>query len=371
MANVADLKRLGFEVHLLAMAGRRYPYEESRGFYDGRGYAFTLVPYTYRPVAAGRAADLALMDGEAWTYGQPEIIRAFDGLSSAWQPDIVWCHTTATWPVAKRARLRGIPTVIRSTDYGPRHLIDERGGGFLNQVRASFKRMSERRAMRWASVMAAISPDEADLYRRIDGRTPVHLLPLRTLPPLVEPRQPGSGRQPLRAFFMGSVLRGGHNRRALDFLIGEVAPRLRQRSPGQVEVHVLGREIPAEVRAQAGPDLVMDGYVDDLGAFLASMDIAVMPAPTGTGMQQKVFEALCRGFPVVTSRRAIGGYAFEEGRDVLLADDADGFAAQIARLADPALRNELAVRAGRRSAELFSQAALDQATQAILKSASP
>jgi hypothetical protein len=91
-----------------------------------------------------------------------------------------------------------------------------------------------------------------------------------------------------------------------------------------------------------------------------------MPSLSGNGMQQKVFEALCRGFPTVTNRRALAGYAFAEGEHLLLAEDVAGYVAALRRLRDEALRARLGTAARDQAGRLFSAAALDAATAAVL-----
>jgi glycosyltransferase involved in cell wall biosynthesis len=56
----------------------------------------------------------------------------------------------------------------------------------------------------------------------------------------------------------------------------------------------------------------------------------------------KVLEAWARGVPVVATPVAAAGLEAEDGRELLLADDAEGFARAIARLSEePALRQAL------------------------------
>jgi glycosyltransferase involved in cell wall biosynthesis len=61
---------------------------------------------------------------------------------------------------------------------------------------------------------------------------------------------------------------------------------------------------------------------------------AVMAAPLrlGSGVRNKVIEAMAAGLPVVTTRRGAEGLAATDGRELLLADGAEGFARELVRL---------------------------------------
>jgi glycosyltransferase involved in cell wall biosynthesis len=158
-----------------------------------------------------------------------------------------------------------------------------------------------------------------------------------------------------------------HNRAALDFVLEQVWPRLRQAAPQTFHLHILGTKLPrAYYERYAAPDLHLHGFVDDLEGFLDSMDIALTPSPFGQGMQQKIFEPLCRGFPTITHRRGLAGYPYTDGESVLVGADAEDYVRQLLRLRDPALRSKLAASASAVSASLFSQAALLERVQSLL-----
>jgi len=73
----------------------------------------------------------------------------------------------------------------------------------------------------------------------------------------------------------------------------------------------------------------------------------VIPLRAGSGLQNKVLEALATGTPVVTTARATEGLDVRPGEHLLVAGDAVGLAdAAIALLRDPGRAQALA-RAGR------------------------
>ncbi len=60
--------------------------------------------------------------------------------------------------------------------------------------------------------------------------------------------------------------------------------------------------------------------------------LAVVPLRAGGGSRLKILEAMALGRPVVSTRVGAEGIDVTDGHDILLADDADAFAAAISRL---------------------------------------
>jgi glycosyltransferase involved in cell wall biosynthesis len=369
LANIDDLTRLGHAIHVLTQSGRLYPPQDNEAYYAQRGISARIVPHRVRRLSLHRLRDLAFLDGAAWEHGVDYYRHALHETLTRFSPDMVWCNGSYLWPAALGAHHRGIPTVIRSLNYESKHVLQEEGRTPANWIRYLGKEIGERRAASLASVLAAITPDEQRLYQKIAPQADVRVLPLQTLPRLLRPAHPVSDRLPLRVFSMGASYNVPHNRAALEFVVREVVPKVRALAPGQFEFHVMGSKVPHQFRAFAAPDLIFDDYVEDLETHLSSMDIALAPSRFGQGMKQKLFEPLCRGFPTITSRRALAGYPFEDGTSVLLADDADGVATQLMRLRDPGLRGQLAAGAAQQARALFDQAELDAIRASILAAA--
>jgi len=172
---------------------------------------------------------------------------------------------------------------------------------------------------------------------------------------------------PLRVFSMGASYNIEHNRAQLEFIAREIVPRIRQAASGQFEFHIMGSKVPPELLALAADDLIFDGYVEDIDAHLAGMHIALSPRLYGTGMQQKVFEPLARGFPVVTHCKALAGYPFIAGEDCLIAEDANSFASALLELRSTERRRMLGQNAYNRSVELFSRERMDRTVHQILE----
>ncbi len=90
--------------------------------------------------------------------------------------------------------------------------------------------------------------------------------------------------------------------------------------------HVVGSKTPDEIKSLAGPNLKVHGFVEDLSELLAQCRISIAPLRYGAGVKGKVNMAMAHGMPVVATTAAVEGMHCESGVDVLVADDAEGFA---------------------------------------------
>lgn len=159
-----------------------------------------------------------------------------------------------------------------------------------------------------------------------------------------QPRE--MARDPATVIFSGKMSYHANAAAAL-FLVREIMP-LVWRTRADVRVVLAGAAPGRAVRALgADPRVSVTGYLPDLRPPLARATLAVCPILYGVGVQNKALEAMAMGTPVVAARQRMGSLAALPGRDVLVAEDAPSFAAQIhTMLESPGLRRQLAL-AGR------------------------
>lgn len=127
----------------------------------------------------------------------------------------------------------------------------------------------------------------------------------------------------------------------------EVLPRLRRSVPG-ARLRVVGRyDDPRQVAPLTALEAVtVVGEVPAVGPELAAAAVAVVPVRFGGGTRIKVLEAFAHGVPVVSTTVGCEGLDVVAGVHLLVADDADAFAAACAQLlVDPALRDRLVEQA--------------------------
>jgi sugar transferase (PEP-CTERM/EpsH1 system associated) len=154
-------------------------------------------------------------------------------------------------------------------------------------------------------------------------------------------------RVPGRIVFAGNL---GYfpNVDAAAWLVRDVLPRIRRTVPGAT-VRLVGARPGRAVRAlAAGEGVTLAADVPAMAPEVAAASVAVIPMRSGSGLQNKVLEAMAVGTPVVTTPGVAAALAARAGEHLLVADDADGIAAAAASLlVDPARARALAGAARR------------------------
>lgn len=364
------LKELGYEVKVLAKWPEFKPVTLISEAQTEFGVEIITVPYVFSNAKIGlgkkikkylyQLSHLAFWDGAALEYAEPLIRKEFVGLLDSWQPDLVWFEYTYLWPLYDLIKDRKIKIITRSLNFEPDHFWQEDGRSFLNRIIYRAKMGSEKRIIRNSDHIFAITPDEGKRYFELGAKS-VSVLPLRGLSPLIGKnlKKEEKGREPSQVFFLGSSYNVSHNRQALEFLLHQIIPLANELFPGSFIFNIFGAKVPVELEINLPDNVVIQGYAQDLSQALSLMDIALIPSLLGAGMQQKIFEPLVRGIPIISSRRGLVGYPFLEGRDLLLADAPEEFVSCLGRLGqDPELRARLAQNAVSLGRELFAKEAI-------------
>lgn len=119
---------------------------------------------------------------------------------------------------------------------------------------------------------------------------------------------------------------------AVQWFAAEAMPLLRARFPDLTFYIVGARPTPAVLELAKQPNVVVTGTVPDVRPYIAHARAAVAPLRIARGIQNKVLEAMAMATPVVVSPQALEGIEAEPGKELLLAQDAAGFADAVAVL---------------------------------------
>jgi len=118
---------------------------------------------------------------------------------------------------------------------------------------------------------------------------------------------------------------------AVQYFVADIMPGLRERLPN-VRFHVVGSNVPKEIKVLACDDVLITGFVDELGPLLDSMRVSVAPIRFGAGIKGKIGSAMVAGLPVVASSVAVEGMSLSHGQNVLVADSVDNYIDMIAMI---------------------------------------
>lgn len=216
-----------------------------------------------------------------------------------------------------------------------------------------------------ADLVIAVSDAERDVLasRLPTLRTATVTLMFRGAPPI----RPVAARADPRfaMLFVGDYTHDA-NVDAILWFVREVLPRIRAATPA-VLLRIVGGDPPPEVTALAGDEVEVLGYVEDLEAVYAVSDVSLAPMRYGAGLKGKIAESLFRGVPVVCHRASLGGFTLVPGEEILVADDAERYAAEILRLVrDDALRQALSARGLAHVRDQFSVETVARQLEAIM-----
>ena len=132
------------------------------------------------------------------------------------------------------------------------------------------------------------------------------------------------------------------NVRAARYLASVVMPLVWKQMP-EARLLLAGADPKKQVRELANDRVVVSGFVDDIRQSYASAKILAAPMLTGSGLQNKLLEAMSMRIPCVTTSIANDSLHAQPGKEVLIGDTAESFADHIVSLLkDDQFRSSLA-----------------------------
>lgn len=208
------------------------------------------------------------------------------------------------------------------------------------RVRAALAAGLERRAMRNYQVVTAVAAADADRLRRLAPDRRIDVVPNGVDADRFRP-QPGVMPDSDTLVFVGAMSYPP-NIAAVRHFCTDVLPLVRRSRP-QLRVDIVGRDPARAVRELTAIDGVsVIGEVAEVLPYLARAAVFVAPMISGSGIKNKVLEAMAAGRPVVATALAVEGIPVTSGTEVIIADGVTNMAAAIERLlASPPEREAL------------------------------
>lgn len=137
------------------------------------------------------------------------------------------------------------------------------------------------------------------------------------------------------------------NRDGVLWFARSVLPLIEERLP-HVRFSIVGGDPPSAIRALADrPNIEVTGFVDDVGPYLASATLIVVPLRSGGGTRLKILEALAAGAPTVSTSVGAEGLDLRDGTEIAIADDPTAFADAVVQILSSPERQRQLGEAGR------------------------
>ncbi|MCZ7557218.1 MAG: glycosyltransferase family 4 protein [Bacteroidia bacterium] len=252
----------------------------------------------------------------------------------------------------------GLPLIIREHNFET--TIYERFA--LQQTfppLAWYMHMQTRRLLRFetrhvlqADVVAAITDEDAARIRQAAVVRHMEIVPAGVDLDAHNPSDP-SLEHSATITLLGSMA-WEPNLDAVLWFVSQIWPRIAGQHTG-ARLIIAGAAPPRRIRELASERIEVRGFVEDLSGLLASSTVLAVPLRVGGGMRIKLLEYFARAKAVVSTSIGAEGNLGRDGAHLLIADDAEDFAAATLRLLhDPQLRRRLGAAARKLTEEVYS-----------------
>ncbi len=114
-------------------------------------------------------------------------------------------------------------------------------------------------------------------------------------------------------------------------IVNDILPILQKQKP-EISVMLAGADPSRSVRSLQQPSVYVTGWIDDIRAAYSSAKVFLAPMITGSGMQNKLLEAMAAGLPCVTTRLAADALQATDGVNIIVCDTDEDFAQAVDKL---------------------------------------
>ena len=121
------------------------------------------------------------------------------------------------------------------------------------------------------------------------------------------------------------------NVNAVEFLAYEIMPKVWEKIPN-AKLYIAGAQPDLKVKKVACDNIIVSGWIDDMRDAYAQSRIFIAPMRIGTGLQNKLLEAMSMKIPCITTSLANGSLHAINGKEILVDNSSSELAADIVYL---------------------------------------
>lgn len=118
---------------------------------------------------------------------------------------------------------------------------------------------------------------------------------------------------------------------SVEYIVNKIRPELLKTYP-QIRILIAGASPARQIRNLVMPGVEVTGWVDDIRKCYAESRIFLAPMQIGTGMQNKILEAMSMKLPCITSLLANNAIGAKEGEEILIGNSPEEYADWIMKL---------------------------------------
>ena len=145
------------------------------------------------------------------------------------------------------------------------------------------------------------------------------------------PSQPDALRGAARHHVPGRIRAFAECRRRKVFRF-RIWPKLAAGLPADARLLIVGAAPTQPVLELANDRILVTGYVPELKPYFDRARVFVVPLRYGAGIKGKLVESLAHGVPSIATSIAVEGMGIVDGRDCIVADEADDFARSVLKV---------------------------------------
>ena len=135
------------------------------------------------------------------------------------------------------------------------------------------------------------------------------------------------------------------NVNAVEYLANEIMPIVWETLP-DVKLYIAGATPDPKVKKVASDKIIVSGWLDDIRDAYAQSRVFIAPMRIGTGLQNKLLEAMSMRLPAITSPLANASLGAKPNEEILIGNNANEMAQHITNLLTDKEKTERLAQAG-------------------------
>ena len=135
------------------------------------------------------------------------------------------------------------------------------------------------------------------------------------------------------------------NVNAVEYLANEIMPIVWKTLP-KTKLYIAGATPDPKVKKAASERIIVSGWLDDIRTAYAQSRVFIAPMRIGTGLQNKLLEAMSMRLPAITSPLANASLGAKPNEEILIGNDAEEMAQHIVTLLNYPQKAEQIAQAG-------------------------